>query len=161
MSTTTGTTITAQPGTQQIVMTREFDAPRELVRRAYSEPDLLTRWLGPDDLVMKVEEFDLRHGGSWRYSHTAPDGTAYIFRGTFHGDPTPDGFTQTFEYLGWPGHVALERVDFVDIGDGRTRVETLSVYQSVEDRDGMIASGMEDGVVAGYRKLDALLADLA
>jgi hypothetical protein len=87
------------------------------------------------------------------------DGTEYGFRGVFHGTPSvQDGITQTFEFEGMPGHVCLEKLTFEEIAPGRTIAHTASVYQSVEDRDGMIESGMETGVTEGYERLDALLA---
>ncbi|GAA3158951.1 SRPBCC family protein [Planomonospora alba] len=153
------TQITAEPGTQRVVIEREFEAPRELVFRAYTEPELLVRWLGPRELTMTVEEFDVRDGGRWRYVHTDAEGNVYGFHGVFHGTPSPDLTVQTFEFEGTPGHVCLESMTMEE-RDGRTLVRALSVFQSVEDRDGMIASGMEQGVREGDEKLEALLAEL-
>jgi uncharacterized protein YndB with AHSA1/START domain len=149
--------VTAEPGIPQIVMTREFDAPRELVFRAFSEPDLLVQWLGPRRLKMEIDHFDARDGGSWRYLHKEDNGTAYGFHGVFHGAPSPDGFVQTFEFEGYPGHVQLDTAVFEE-RDGRTLVRLNSVFQSVEDRDGMVQSGMETGVREGFERLDELLA---
>jgi uncharacterized protein YndB with AHSA1/START domain len=151
------TRITAEPGSPVITLSRVFDAPRELVYRAHVEPDLLVRWLGPRRLTMRIDRYDVRHGGSYRYVHAEADGTEYGFRGVFHGEPSPDGITQTFEFEGYPGHVSLETARFIEL-DGRTTVEIRSVYQSVEDRDAMIASGMETGIDEGYERLDELLA---
>ena len=153
------TKITAEPGVPQIVITREFDAPRDLVFRAYIEPDLLVQWLGPCNLTMTVDRYEPRDGGSWRYVHTDPDGNAHGFHGVFHGTPTPDGIVQTFEYEGVPGHVKLDTVTMTD-HDGRTLVRTVASFQSVEDRDGMIAAGMEQGVREGNDQLAELLAKL-
>ncbi|GAA4589250.1 SRPBCC family protein [Planotetraspora phitsanulokensis] len=150
------TKITAEPGTAQIIIEREFDAPRDLVFRAYTEPELLVQWLGPRDLAMKIEEFDVRDGGKWRYISTDADGNEYGFHGVFHGTPTPDATVQTFEFEGVPGHVALERLTLEE-QDGRTLVRTLSSFQSVEDRDGMVASGMERGVRDSDERLAELL----
>jgi uncharacterized protein YndB with AHSA1/START domain len=153
------TQITAEPGTSQIVITREYDAPRELVFRAYVEPELLVKWLGPRELTMRIEEYDVRNGGRWRYVSTDPEGNEFGFHGVFHGTPTPGGFVQTFEFEGTPGHVALETATFEDL-DGRTLVRSVSSFQSVEDRDGMVASGMEGGVRTSDERLTELLADL-
>ncbi|MFC4059120.1 SRPBCC family protein [Planomonospora corallina] len=153
------TQITAEPGTQRVVIEREFEAPRELVFRAYTDPELLVRWLGPRELTMTVEEFDVRDGGRWRYVHTDAEGNTYGFRGVFHGTPSPDLTVQTFEFEGMPGHVCLESMTMEE-RDGRTLVRALSVFQSVEDRDGMVASGMEQGIQEGGEKLEALLAEL-
>lgn len=153
------TEIVAEPGTQTIDVTREFAAPPALLFRAYSEPGLLARWLTGGTYAMKIEEYDLRHGGNWRYIHTDQDGASFAFRGVFHGTPSIEGITQTFEFEGWPGRVSLERVTFEDL-DGRTRVHIHTVYQTVADRDAMVESGMEDGMNAGFDQLDTVLAEL-
>ncbi|GAA1270465.1 ATPase [Planotetraspora silvatica] len=153
------TQITAEPGTSQIIIEREFDAPRDLVFRAYTDPELLVQWMGPRDLTMKIEEFDVRDGGKWRYISTDADGNDYGFHGVFHGTPSPDATVQTFEFEGVPGHVALEKLTLEE-RDGRTHVRTVSSFQSVEDRDGMVASGMERGVRDSDERLEELLARL-
>lgn len=152
--------IIAEPGTQQIVITREFDAPCALVYRAYTDPELLAQWLGPRQLTMTMARYELRDGGTWRFIHRDPDGNEFGFHGVFHGTPSPENMVRTFEYEGVPGHVSLETANFEDLG-GRTRVRINSVFQSVADRDGMIESGMESGLNEGMEKLDELLARLA
>jgi uncharacterized protein YndB with AHSA1/START domain len=151
--------LTADPGTLLVSLEREVAAPRELVFRAYTEPELLAQWLGPRRLTMRVDEFDVRHGGTWRYVSIDADGTEYGFRGVFHGTPTPDRITQTFEFEGAPGHVSLDTLVLEDLG-GRTLIRATSVHQSVEARDAMIASGMEGGVSEGFDQLDELVARL-
>jgi uncharacterized protein YndB with AHSA1/START domain len=153
------TQITAEPGVPQIVVTREFAAPRDLVFRAYTDPDLLAQWLGPHDLTMTVDQYDARDGGTYRYIHTAADGTEYRFRGVFHGDPAPHAIVQTFEYEGAPGHVSLDSIT-LDERDGTTLVRTVSSFSSVEDRDFMVESGMERGVRDSGERLDELLTTL-
>jgi uncharacterized protein YndB with AHSA1/START domain len=153
------TQITAEPGVPLIVITREFDASRELVFRAYTEPDLIVRWLGPRELAMTIDEYDVRDGGRWRYISTDEAGNEFAFRGVFHGAPSPDGTVQTFEFEGMPGHVALETLTMEE-RDGKTLVRTVSSFQSVEDRDGMVASGMEHGVHDSHERLDELLATM-
>ena len=153
------TEITAEPGIPQIVITREFDAPRELVLRAYTDPELLVQWLGPREYTMTIDEWDARDGGKWRYVHTDADGTEYGFHGVFHGTPSLDGAVQTFEFEGWPGRVSLDTATFED-RDGRTLVRTVSCFQSIEDRDGMVASGMERGVHDSHERLTELLSRL-
>ncbi|HSL77887.1 MAG TPA: SRPBCC family protein [Candidatus Limnocylindrales bacterium] len=153
------TRIDAPAGVPFIDVTREFEAPRDLVFRAYSDPDLLVQWLGPRKYTMKLEAWEPRDGGTWRYIHSDEDGNAFGFHGVFHGDQTPDGMLQTFEFDGWPGHVSLEKVTFEE-RDGKTVVRTHSVYQTVEARDGMIESGMEEGMNDGFDRLDELLAKL-
>jgi uncharacterized protein YndB with AHSA1/START domain len=153
-----GTTrITAQPGNALIQIEREFDAPRDVVFRAHVDPELLAQWLGPHNMTMTIDHFEPRDGGRYRYVHRDPDGNEYGFRGVFHGDPSPDGTIQTFEWEGLPGHVSLDSAVFEARGD-KTLVRVTSAFQSVEDRDGMIASGMESGLNEGYERLDQLLA---
>lgn len=159
MATTAQTQIIAEPGVPQIVITREFDAPRELVYRAHTDPELLVRWLGPRRMTMTVERYEVRDGGTWRFIHRDTDGTEAGFHGVFHGTPSPDNLVRTFEFEGAPGHVSLETATFADHG-GKTLVRTNAVFQSVEDRDAMIQSGMESGVNEGMERLDELLARL-
>lgn len=154
------TEVTAEPGVPFVDISREFDAPRELLYRAWTEPELLVQWLGPRRLTMIVDEYDVRDGGRWRYVHRDEDGTDYGFHGVFHGTPSVDGMVQTFEFEGAPGHVSLDALTFEERG-GRTLVRTHSVFQSVEDRDAMIAAGMEGGLDEGFERLDAVLASLA
>ena len=155
----TKTQITAEPGVQTTEITREFDAPPELVFRAHTEPDLLVQWLGPRQYTLHVDRLDVRDGGRWRYVHRDADGAEFGFRGVFHGTPSLDGIVQTFEWEGAPGHVSLERMTFERI-DGRTRIRTLTVYQSVADRDAMVESGMESGLNEAYERLDELIPTL-
>jgi uncharacterized protein YndB with AHSA1/START domain len=153
------TQITAEPGVPQIVITREFDAPRDLVFRACTDPELLVQWLGPRDLTMTIDHYDVRDGGKWRYVHTDAEGNEYGFHGVFHGTPSPDGTVQTFEFEGVPGHVSLDTATFEE-HDGRTLLRTVSSFQSVEDRDGMVDSGMERGVHDSNERLEELLTKL-
>jgi uncharacterized protein YndB with AHSA1/START domain len=156
-----GTTrITAQPGTPFIDLEREFDAPVDLVYRAHVEPELLKQWLGPARYEMTIEEYDVRDGGRWRFTHRDDAGNAYGFHGVFHGEPSTAGILQTFEFDGAPGHVSLDALTFEPNGH-RTRIRIHSVYQSVEARDAMVESGMEGGVNEGYDRLDALVSQLA
>ena len=154
------TQITAEPGVPFIDITREFDAPRDLIFRAHTDPELLTQWLGPRQYKMIVERYDVRDGGSWRYIHRDDAGNEHGFHGVFHGTPSPDSMVQTFEYEGAPGHVSLDSLKLED-RNGRTVVRGRSVFQSVEDRDAMVQSGMEGGLNEGYDRLDELVARLA
>jgi uncharacterized protein YndB with AHSA1/START domain len=151
--------VTAEPGVPQILTSREFDAPRDLLYRAFTEPDLLAQWLGPRKYTMTIERFELRDGGTWRYLHSDDAGNAYGFHGVFHGEPSPDGIVQTFEFEGAPGNVQMDTVTFEE-RDGGTTVRTNSVFQSVEARDAMYQSGMADGMSQGYERLEELLAKL-
>jgi uncharacterized protein YndB with AHSA1/START domain len=151
------TEIVAEPNSHAIAMRREFAAPREFLFRAHTDPTLLVQWLGPRELTVDVDRFEVRDGGRWRYISRDANGGEYGFRGVFHGTPSVDGIVQTFEFEGMPGHVCLESLRFEE-HDGRTILHAQSVFQSVADRDGMIASGMETGVDEGYEQLDELIA---
>jgi uncharacterized protein YndB with AHSA1/START domain len=153
------TEITAEPGIPVIVITREFDAPRELVFRAHTDPDLLVQWLGPRDLALSIDRYEVRNGGAWRYVNTDAAGGTYGFHGVFHGDPSPDAIVQTFEFEGAPGHVCLQSTAFTE-RDGQTLMRITSSFQSVQDRDAMVASGMERGVHDSGERLAELLARL-
>lgn len=153
------TRIIAEPGTAQIIITREFDAPRDLVFRAHTDPALLVRWLGPRDLTLTIDRYDVRDGGRWRYVHTDAQGNAYGFHGVFHGDPSPQAIVQTFEFEGAPGHVKLDTTTLEQRGS-KTFVRTVSAFASVADRDAMIASGMERGTHEGGDRLAELLTQL-
>ncbi len=155
------TEIIAEDGKQELFIIREFDAPRELVFRAYTEADLYEQWVGPDDLAMTVEKMEAYAGGSYRFLHTR-DNHVYAFHGVYHEVLAPERIIGTFEFDGLPetGHVIMGTTQFEDLGDGRSRLVHQSVFQSVQDRDGMLQSGMERGVSEGYDKLDKLLIEL-
>ena len=158
MNTTTHeTTIDVDPKVPLVRITREFDAEVAKVFRAHTDPELLVQWLGPRGLEMKIDHFDCRTGGSYRYIHVS-DGEEYGFHGSFHEVRPNELIVQTFTFEGWPDGVALERLTLEDLGNGRTRLTGTSLVDSFEDRDAFVASGMETGVIEGYEKLDELLA---
>lgn len=161
MSTNNQTTITVKPGQQDLFITREFDAPRELVFKAFTDPDLYVQWLGPRGYKMKLETFEPQSGGRYRYIHTDTAGNDYGFHGVFH-EMTPERMVQTFEFEGMPepGHVSLDSMQLESLPGDRTKITIHSVFQSVADRDGMVESGMERGVNEGYERLDEVLARL-
>ena len=153
------TQIDAPAGVPFIDIEREFDAPRDLVFRAYTDPEMLVQWLGPRKYKMTIERWEPRDGGKWRFIHSDDEGNAYGFHGVFHGEQTPDGILQPFEFEGAPGHVSLEKL-VLEERDGKTTVRNHAVYQSIEARDAMINSGMESGMDDGFDRLDDLLARL-
>ena len=148
--------VTAEPGKQELFITREFDAPRELVYQAHIDPKLYVQWLGPHGYEMVLEEFEPVNGGKYRYIHKDKDGNEYGFHGTFH-EMSIDNMIQTFEFEGYPGHVSLDCMTLEELPGNRTRATIHSVFQSVSDRDGMIQNGMEIGVREGYERLDDIL----
>lgn len=155
------TEITATPGGQEVLITRAVDAPREKVWRAYTEPELAKQWLGPRKYVTTIDKWDMKPGGSYRYIQQDEQGNEYAFHGVVHGVYKPSKVVQTFEFEGLPeeGHVALDTV-MLEEQDGKTKITSISVFQTTEDRDGMIQSGMEKGVREGYERLDELLETL-
>jgi uncharacterized protein YndB with AHSA1/START domain len=154
------TTITVEPGMPFVDMSRQFSASRDLLFRAHTDPNLLVQWLGPRRFTMHVDRFEVRDGGTWRYTHRDADGTEYGFHGVFHGTPSPDGIVQTFEFEGAPGHVSLDSLTFEE-RDGCTTVRVHSVFQTVEARDAMVGGGMASGVTEGHDRLDELVARVA
>ena len=149
--------IIADPDLPLIRIIREFDAPPEKVFRAHTDPKLVVQWLGPRGLEMEIDHYDCRTGGSYRYLHKR-DGEEYAFHGSFHEVRPSELIVQTFTFEGMPDSVALEKLVLTDLGDGRTRLVATSMGDSFEDRDAMIASGMEVGIREGYERLDELLA---
>jgi uncharacterized protein YndB with AHSA1/START domain len=155
----TKTKITAEPGKQEIIIEREFDVPRELVFKAFTDPKLYVQWLGPRELTTTLETFEPGNGGSWRYIQKDADGNEYSFHGVNHEVLSPERIIGTFEFEGLPekGHVILETARFEELSGNRTKLTSQSVFQSVVDRDGMLQSGMEEGVNDSYNRLDELL----
>lgn len=155
----TDTLIIETPGAHAITISREFEAPVDKVFRAMTDPELIAQWMGPKYLTNVETTNDARHGGTWTLVQRDPDGNEYAFRGVFHGEQTPELSIRTFEWLGMPGHVSFETLRLEDLGNGRTRAHSVSVFTSQEDRDGM-ATSMESGVIEGYERLDGVLASL-
>jgi uncharacterized protein YndB with AHSA1/START domain len=144
------------PSDREIVMTRVFDAPRASVFEAHSKCEHIKRWWGSNLTC----EMDFRPGGTYRFVQHAPDGGEHAFRGEYREIVAPERIVQTFEFEGMPGHVAVETLTF-DEQDGKTTLTSTSVYQSVEDRDGIIATGMESGAAESLDRLADLLQTMA
>ena len=157
MSTTLNVTL---PSDREIALSREFDAPRELVFQAVSQPEHLAQWWGRAGSSLPVCEIDFRPGGRWRFVERSADGTEHGFRGEIREIVPPERIVQTFEYEGYPGHISVETMVLEDLG-GRTRVNVTSVFDSVEDRDGMLQSGMEKGAAESYDRLAAHLTTMS
>ena len=151
--------LAAEPGKHDIVMSREFAAPRELVFKAFTDATLIPKWWGPTRITTTVDKMDVRMGGIWRYVHRDAEGNENGFRGVYHEIVSPERLVFTFEWEGLPGHVLLETVTFTE-RDGKTIVTDSSVFQSVEDRDGMLQSGMEQGAAESWDRLEKLLPGL-
>ena len=147
------------PSDREIHVEREFDASRDRVFAAYTDPELIPQWWGPRDTTTVVDYMDVRAGGGWRFVARNSDGSETAFRGTYREVTPPERLVQTFEWEGMPGHVCVETATFEDLGD-RTRVTTTSLFHTTEERDGMLGSGMERGMNETYERLDELLARL-
>lgn len=152
------TTIATQ-GETEVRIERVFDAPRDLVWEAHTDPALLSQWLGPRQLTMTVQEMEVRPGGPYRYTHVGDDGSGpFVFFGEFTEIDPPRLLVQTFQFEGSEGEPALDRAKFEELDGGRTRLVVTSTLPSPEAREAMLESGMEKGVREGYEKLDELLA---
>jgi len=149
------TVLIAEPGKQESSIIRIFDAPCERVFRASTDPKLIPRWWGPRRYTTTIDRMDVRPGGSWRFIQRDADGNEFAFHGVYH-EISPRRLVQTMEFEGMPGHVLLEIVTFEDIG-GKTRMVEKSVFESVEDRDGMLKSGMEEGAIETTDRLAELV----
>lgn len=154
--------LTVEPGKQELFVVREFDAPRELVFKAFTDQKLIAKWLSPKNLKMRIDKFEPKTGGSWKYTHTDEKGNEYAFHGVTHEVLFPERIIQTFEFDGLPekGHVTLETSRFEELPGKRTRLTNQTIFQSVADRDGMIAAGMEGGMNEAYDQLDVILAGM-
>jgi uncharacterized protein YndB with AHSA1/START domain len=148
----------SKQGDRQILIAREFDAPRERVWDAFTNPELIPQWWGPRETTTTVDKLEARTGGDWRFVHQNADGTETAFRGTFREVTPPERISWTFEWDGMPGYVSVDQTEFEDLGDGRTKVTTTSTFLFGEERDGMLEAGMEQGMNESYQRLDELLA---
>ncbi len=154
-------TLTVKPNEQNIIIDRDFDASRDKVFAALTDKEKIAKWwVGPVGYTTEVDSFDPRDGGSWRYIQTDPEGAKFAFHGSFH-KVSPEMVIQTFEFEGLPepGHVALEKMTLTE-ADGKTHMHVVSTFMSVEDRDGMIQSGMEEGMQNTYNQLDEVLKNM-
>jgi uncharacterized protein YndB with AHSA1/START domain len=150
----------AMQGDREIRVERIFDAPRDRVFAAYTDPELIPQWWGPRSVTTIVEEMDATTGGIWRFVMRNEDGSETVFRGVFREVTAPERIVQTFEWDGMPGHVSVDSATFEDLGD-RTRIVTASIFHTPEERDGMVDAGMEHGMNETYARLDELLAGQA
>jgi uncharacterized protein YndB with AHSA1/START domain len=144
-------------GDREIVAERVFDAPRERVFQAYIDPELVPHWWGPRGVTTVVEQMDVRDGGDWRIVCRNDDGSEDAFRGTYREVKPPERIVWTFEWMGMPGYVCVETTEFEDLG-GQTKVTSVTIFHTPEERDGMLASGMEDGMSDAHDQLEELLA---
>lgn len=149
--------VEAPAGQQTISFTREFEAPVEAVFAAHTDPAAVARWIGPRGTELTMREFDARTGGRWSYVVSSSNGASWAFFGSFHEVTPSRRIVQTFEFEGDAGHPSMELLSFVDLGNGRSRIDGLSVFLSVEDRDAMV-DDMDAGRDEDFERLDEYLA---
>jgi uncharacterized protein YndB with AHSA1/START domain len=159
MSAKSGELTVTTPSDREIVMTRELDAPRDLVFEAHTSCEHMSRWWGPRKYEVTSCEIDFREGGKWRVVHRGPDGEEHAFRGEYREIVPPERITWTFEYEGFPGNISVETLTLEE-HDGKTTLTAKSVYDTVEQRDGMLQSGMTEGATETFDRLDEYLAEL-
>jgi uncharacterized protein YndB with AHSA1/START domain len=148
------------PADREIRTERIFDAPRDRVFAAYTDPELIPQWWGPRGMTTIVDQMDVRTGGRWRFVMRESDGSESGFHGTYREVTPHERIVQTFEWEGMPGHVSVDTAVFEDLGD-RTKIVTTSLFHTTEERDGMLESGMEGGMSETYDRLEELLGRLA
>ena len=146
------------PSDREIRIERIFNAPRERVWRAMTERELVAQWWGRGNKLV-IERFEPERGGHWRFVEHSDQGI-HGFEGRFREVTPPERVVQTFEWDGMPGHVVVETCTLEDLGDGRTKVVNVSLFHTTEERDGMLSSGMEQGLNESYAALDQVLAKL-
>lgn len=152
-----GSTTFTTPTEREIVSERVFDAPREAVFAAFTDPGLIPKWWGPRHMTTVVDQMDVRPGGVWRFVAHDHDGQEQGFRGIYREVTPPERIVQSFEWEGMPGHVVIDTVIFEDLGE-RTKLTTISLFHTTEERDGMLSSGMERGLGESHERLEEMLA---
>ena len=141
-------------------MSRVFDAPRDLVWKVYIDPALVPQRWGRRDSVTNVDKMDVRVGGEWRYVEKGADGVEHAFRGVYTEIHAPELLAYTFEYEPMAGHVSVDTLTFVALPGGKTRIDIRTTFNSLEDMEGMLQSGMEEGSTELYDRLEELLAEI-
>ncbi len=149
-------TVTANAGEQTISFSREFEASAKLVFQAHTDAALIAQWIGPAGTEMIMREFDARTGGCWSYVISGRGGE-WAFHGSFHEVTPASRIVQTFEYEGEPGHPNLEVLTFTELDGGRSRLDGVSLFLSVDERDAMLGD-MDGGMDENFDRLEELLA---
>jgi uncharacterized protein YndB with AHSA1/START domain len=156
------TLITAEPNKQELFITRVFDAPRELVFKAFTTPELLLQFYAPFGVKMKFNHADFKDGGAYSWTHSDGAGKIYCtFKGVIHEIVSPERMIQTVEMEGLPegGNVMLEIFTFEAIDTNSTKLVIQDVFRSVSNRDEMMESGFESGVIDIFSQLDTLIVE--
>jgi len=153
--------VIAEPGKQEIILSRIFDAPRDLVFRTFTDPSTISEWWGPASLTTTVDQMEVKKGGIWRFVQRESNGTLHAFNGVYHEVKAPEKLINTYEYEGFPGSVGLVTTIFEALPDGKTKLTEITLYPSVEARDGVLQSGMVEGARELTDRLEALLAKIS
>ena len=141
-------------------MSRVFDAPREIVWKACTDPELIPRWWGPRYLTTIVDKLNLRVGGVWRFIHKDAEGNEYTFNGVYKEIKAPERLVYTFEYEPMAGHISTDTITFEELPHGKTRLTARTTFDTLEDLEGMLQSGMEGGAVETWDRLQELLEEV-
>lgn len=149
-------TLTMQ-GDRELVATRTIDAPRELVFRAYTDPEAVPHWWGPAAFTTTVVEMDVRPGGKWRHVQHDAEGNEFGFSGEYLEVVPPERLVSTFELDGAPGHVSVDTLTLEE-RDGKTLLTSHTRFETPEDRDAMTGTDMESGMAESWDRLEAYLA---
>jgi len=155
---TPNTSTVTTPAEREIHIERVFNAPRERLFAAFTDPELTSQWWGPRGTTTVVVEMDVRPGGIWRFVSKDSDGSEFGFRGVYREVAPPERLVQSFVFGGMPGYISLETAIFEDLGDGRTKITSDVIFYTNEERDGMLSAGMEKGMNESFERLDELLA---
>ena len=142
-----------------ITMSRVFDAPRELVWKVCTDPDLVPSWWGPRYLSTVVDKMEMRAGGVWRYIQKDADGNEYAFNGVYKEVNPPERLAYTFEFEPMAGHISTDTLIFEELPDGMTKITATTAFDTLEDLEGMLQSGMEGGAVESWDRLEELLVE--
>jgi uncharacterized protein YndB with AHSA1/START domain len=144
----------------QFSMSRVFNGSREQLWKAFTDPDLIPKWWGPRYLTTVVDKMEVRVGGVWRYIHTDAQGNTFGFNGVYQEIQPPERLTYTFEFEPMAGHISTETVILEELPEGKTRITTRTVFNTIEDLEGMLQSGMEGGAVETWDRLEELVQSL-
>jgi uncharacterized protein YndB with AHSA1/START domain len=153
---TPATSVLTTPSDREVRTERVFDASRDRVWRAFTDPEQVAQWWARGNKLV-IERMEVERGGHWRFVEHSAEGVDG-FEGRYREVTPPERLVWTFDWDGKPGHVVVDATEFEDLGDGRTKVITTSLFHTTEERDWMLGAGMQTGLDQSYAALDRLLA---
>lgn len=165
---TSKTSFTVDRDNLQVIMSRIFDAPRELIFKIMTDPKLIPEWWGPSTYTTKIDKHEFKVGGVWRFIQRDKDGNEFAFNGVIKEIVPNEKVVQTFEFEPMAGHILTERLVLEDVGGPpsssgdsgaarKTKVTNTSIFASIEDLEGMVGSGMESGATESWERLAKLV----